>query len=109
MPTIQEWLRMYASTRREVRVSAAHGLLDRANEASLDTLIDILENLSWEGLGAKTEKALLKGRDVDLVARMIALLVSTDGFVREERATSWEMPATTPQPPICYACSTIRK
>ena len=56
-------------------------------DVPLDLLIEIFDTLSWEGLGAKAEKALLERRDVEVVSKMIARLGSTDHFVREAACT----------------------
>lgn len=78
---------MYSSTNRDVRLRAAKGLVGRSKDAPLDLLIDILLNLSHEGLGAKTQEALLNRSDPELVPRMIGLLESHDDFVREVACT----------------------
>src|SRR4051812_33081487 len=82
MPSIQSWLKFYASRNPEIKLRSAKALLDRPN-VPLDVLIDILQTLSWEGLGAKAEKAFLKRRDKEIVPQMITLLESNDTFVRE--------------------------
>lgn len=63
MPRIQDWIRMYSSTNRDVRLRAANGLLARSKDIPLDLLIDILLDCSHEGLGSKTEKGLLNRSD----------------------------------------------
>jgi HEAT repeat protein len=83
MPNIQEWVGMYSSQNREVKLRAAQGLLQRAEESPLEILVEILETLSWEGLGANAERALLKRREPEVAPKMIALLASKDHFVRE--------------------------
>jgi|SRR5665213_739596 len=83
MPNIQEWLRLYSSQNRQVKLRAAHGLLHRAEEAPLGLLVEILETLSREGLGAYAERALLKRRDAEVPPKMIVLLESKDHFARE--------------------------
>jgi HEAT repeat protein len=83
MPNIQEWIQLYSSKNREVKLRAAQGILERAEQAPLALLIEILETLSHEGLGAKAERALLKRSDAELVPQMISLLDASDGFVRE--------------------------
>ncbi|MEZ6032340.1 MAG: HEAT repeat domain-containing protein [Planctomycetaceae bacterium] len=83
MPDIHDWIRMYASQNRVVRFRAAQGLLDRANDIPLNLLVDILQNWSHEGLGAKAERSLLNRRDADLVPKMVSLLASADSFVQE--------------------------
>jgi HEAT repeat protein len=83
MPSIQEWLKLYDSRNRKIKIRAARGLLGHAEEVPLPILIEILENLSWEGLGTSVEKALLKRKDPEVVPMMIGLLASKDSFVRE--------------------------
>ena len=83
MPTIQDWLRLYSSENPEIKHRAANVLLDRFVEVPFDVLIDILETLSWHGLGAKAQETLLQRRDKEVVPKMIALLDSRDNFVRE--------------------------
>lgn len=83
MPELKEWIRLYSSEDRSIRLRAATGLLGRSSEVPLDLLIDILLNLHDQGLGAKAEKALLKRHDPEIVPRMIALLNSPSSFVRE--------------------------
>ncbi len=82
MPVIQTWLKYYLSDNPEIKLRSAQALLDRP-DTPLDVLISILETLSWEGLGAKAEKALLKRREQEIVPKMMALLESKDRFVRE--------------------------
>jgi HEAT repeat protein len=74
---------MYSSGNPEVKLRAARGLVQRGDETPLELLVDILETLSRDGLGAETERALSKRKDRELVARMIPLLESKDHFVRE--------------------------
>lgn len=82
MPEIEDWIRMYSSKNRRIRLRAAEGLLRRADEVSLDLLIDILLSHFNEGLGVHIEKALLKCRDAQLVPSMIALLRSQHRDIR---------------------------
>lgn len=74
---------MYSSTNKNIRVRAAKAILGRAEEVPLDLLIDILEELSHEGLGANVQSALILRKDSELVSKMIELLKSNDNFVRE--------------------------
>jgi HEAT repeat protein len=74
---------LYQSSNPEIRLRAAIVLLDRGTETSLPLLLEILDTLHDHGLGAKTEKVLLKRRDPELVAEMIARLHSPLTFVRE--------------------------
>lgn len=83
MPKIQEWVRMYSSQNREVKLRTAYVLLQRAEESPLELLVEVLEEFCQDGLGANAEKALLKRRDAEVVSKMIALLESKDHFVRE--------------------------
>jgi HEAT repeat protein len=83
VPTLDEWMRFYSSPNPRVRLRAANAILARAGEVPLDVLVDILQSLAWQGLGAKAEKALLKRNDQELVPRIIDLLKSNDDFVRE--------------------------
>jgi HEAT repeat protein len=83
MPSIEEWMQKFASSKREVKLRAARALLHRADECPLWLLIEILQNLSREGWGAQVERALLRRRDAELVPTMIGLLESSDPFVRE--------------------------
>ena len=83
MALIEDWIRLYSNESREIRIRAAHGLLEHADSVPLWLLIDILVHLSHEGLGAKTEKALLGRRDNELATHMIALLDAKDAWLRE--------------------------
>ena len=70
MPTIETWLRFYASNNPEIKYRSAKAILDQP-DVPLEVLIHMLETLSWEGLGAKAEKALLKRREKELVPKMM--------------------------------------
>ena len=83
MPTINDWVRMYSSNNRTIRLRAAKTLLDRYEESPLPILIDILIHLSHEGLGQKAMKSLSNRADEQLVSEMIALLRSDDPWLRE--------------------------
>jgi HEAT repeat protein len=74
---------MYSSANPEIKIRAARVLVQRGSEIPLRLLVEILETLSREGLGADTERALLKRQDTELVVVMIRLLDSKDHFVRE--------------------------
>ena len=58
-------------------------LLDRASDVSTAVLLDILETLAHEGLGAKTQKKLRERRDSRLPEQMLERLSNKDDFVRE--------------------------
>ena len=79
---LDKWLTLYSSTNPDIRVRAATALIPRP-DVPLPILLDILDNLSYYGLGASTEKALLNRKGSDLVNAMIARLDSTDEFIRE--------------------------
>ena len=83
MPTVDDWVRLYSSDNRTIRIRAAKGLLERYDEAPLSVLIDILIHLSHEGLGQKAMKSLSNRTDERLVPEMIELLRSDDPWLRE--------------------------
>lgn len=83
MPTVDDWVRLYSSDNRTIRLRAAKGLLERYNEAPLSVLIDILTHHSHEGLGQKAMKSLSNRTDDRLVPEMIELLRSDDPWLRE--------------------------
>ena len=59
------------------------GGLRRSSEAPLAILLDILDSLSYEGLGATVQRALQNRSDRELLGEMIARLDSPDNFIRE--------------------------
>ena len=83
MVDLADWITLYGSSRLEVKVRAARSLLHRASEVPLSLLLDILDELSDAGLGAETEKALLKRNDPELFDEMIKRLDAGDSFIRE--------------------------
>ncbi len=83
MPDLQNWIKLYRSPNHEVRVRAARRLLQRGDETPLAVLLDILDRLHHEGLGAETERAIAKRRDPELFAAMIERAESPSEFVRE--------------------------
>jgi len=83
VPTIDDWIQLFKSKNRSVRIRAAKGILERSHEAPLSILIEILVSFSYEGLGAKTEQALIDRSDRELVSPMIELLSSADPWLRE--------------------------
>lgn len=87
MANVEDWIRVYASTKRKIKIRAANVLLDRAAFVPLDVLIEILETFSSEGLGARAEKALLGCRDAEIIPKSISLLESKDPFVRQVACT----------------------
>jgi HEAT repeat protein len=74
---------LYQSPNPAIRRRAAIVLLDRGAAAPLPLLLEILDTLHDHGLGAKTEKVLLKRRDPALVPEMISRLKAPDRFIRE--------------------------
>jgi len=57
---MSEWLSLYESDNRPIRVRAARGLLRyHGRDVPLSTLVDILDHLCGEGLGAATERVLV--------------------------------------------------
>ncbi|MGI8607802.1 MAG: HEAT repeat domain-containing protein [Candidatus Dormibacteria bacterium] len=83
MPNDDDWLEMYRSTNPTVRLRAARGLVERGATAPRPTLLEILDTLYGAGLGAATEKVLLKRRDPEPIGEMLHRLHSPHRFVRE--------------------------
>jgi HEAT repeat protein len=79
---LDKCLSLYRSANPDIRSRAAGALIARP-DVPLTILLDILDNLSHYGLGASTERALLKRQDPELLNAMIARLESPDGFIRE--------------------------
>lgn len=80
--SLDKWIALYQSISLDIRVRAATALVARS-DAPLAIMLDILDNLFDAGLGAATEKALLKRVGPDLVAPMISRLHSRNDFIRE--------------------------
>jgi HEAT repeat protein len=83
MQNLVHWLKLYRSRNPVVKIRAARGLLKRSDEVPLAILLNILDTLADDGLGAETEKALRRRRDPELVPEMIARLKSPNVFTRE--------------------------
>ena len=83
MNTVEQWLQLYTSEDPAIRVRAGQGLLNRGDEIPLPVLLNILDNLCDQGLGAATEKVLKRRRDESLVQEMISRLSSPNHFIRE--------------------------
>jgi HEAT repeat protein len=83
MNTIDQWLELYMSEDPAIRVRAAQGLLNRGDEIPLPVLLNILDSLCDQGLGAATEKVLKSRRDEQLTQEMISRLSSANHFIRE--------------------------
>ena len=82
MPDLNKWIELYRSDKHQIKIRAAQSLLQRS-DAPLWALLDILDNLSHEGLGAPAERVLLGRRDFELFGEMIVRLNSNDNFIRE--------------------------
>lgn len=79
-------LELYNSANPVIRLRAAQSLLKRP-DTPLWALLDMLDTLSHNGLGADVSKALLSRRDSDLHNQMVARLESDDDFIRETACT----------------------
>lgn len=82
MPDLNSWIDLFRSDNRTIKIRAAKALLAR-DDAPLWTLLEILDKLSYDGLGALAERQLLTRRDDDLLDAMLQRLASDDNFVRE--------------------------
>ena len=82
MPDLDEWLKLYASGNPTVKLRAARALLRRPQESPLETLLDILDRLAHDGLGAAVWRALGDRRDPELLDEMVARLATPDSLVR---------------------------
>ena len=83
MNRLYEWLKLYNSPNRIVKIRAARGLLMNGGAIPLTVLLSVFDTLSNEGLGAAAEEALKLHSDPELVPEMIARLKSPDDFIRE--------------------------
>ncbi|MEZ6087697.1 MAG: hypothetical protein R3C05_06665 [Pirellulaceae bacterium] len=88
MPTMNDWVRMYSSNNRTIRLRAAKTLLDRYKESPLPILIDILIHL-FRTKVLKAMKSLSTERTKQLVSEMIALLRSDDPWLRGVLPYPW--------------------
>lgn len=79
-------IRLYKSPNVDISLRAA-GLLVQRADTPLPVLLDVLDRFALAGLGAPTQKALLKRHDADLVAAMIARTTSPYDFTREVACT----------------------
>jgi HEAT repeat protein len=87
-PTLENWLKLYDSPNREVRIRAAGHLLNGyAAEMPVDVLLEILDTLSHEGLGADAQKVLLARQGSSVFDAMVARLQFPDRFIRETACT----------------------
>lgn len=82
MPDLNSWIDLFRSDNRSIKHRAANALLAR-DDVPLGTLLEILDTLSHDGLGASAERQLLARIDDDLLDAMLTRLTSDDDFVRE--------------------------
>ncbi len=87
MPELHQWLKLYRSPNPAVQVRAAEALLGRSSQVPLTVLLDILDRLHDQGLGAATERALLERQDPGLTAEMIHRLDSEKPYLQETACT----------------------
>lgn len=80
---MQAWLKLFHSPNSVIRRRAAQGLLQHGDSIPLPVLLEILDELHSEGLGAMTERVLKERRDPDLSDEMLRRLRSLAPFVRE--------------------------
>lgn len=80
---MEDWLRLFRSRNPTVRFRAAQGLLSRGDSVPLPVLLEILDELHDQGLGAATKRVLRTRRDPELLDEMIRRLRSTRQFIRE--------------------------
>jgi HEAT repeat protein len=74
-------LQLFRSENLTVRTRAAAMLLDE--DVPLPMLLEILDELHDQGLGAETERVLLRRSDAELIPEMIHRMKSPDLFVKE--------------------------
>jgi|SRR5262245_2363759 len=83
MPTVERYLTYLHGSGRELRIRAARDILAFEVPIPLKDLLFILDEFHAEGLGAATEKALMKCTTPELVGAMKVRLASPSPFVRE--------------------------
>jgi HEAT repeat protein len=83
MPTVERYLSYLYGSRRELQIRAARDILAFEVPIPLKDLLFILDEFHAEGLGAATEKALMKRTTPELVGGMKVRLESPSPFVRE--------------------------
>jgi len=77
----EKTLQLFRSENLIVRTRAAAMLL--GDDVPLPILLEILDELHHQGLGAETERVLLRRSDAELVPEMIRRMRSPDLFVKE--------------------------
>lgn len=75
-------IKLFRSQNQAIRVRAAKVLMHR-HDVPLNIILEILDDLHNQGLGAGVRKALLKREDPELVDAMLSRLRSPAPFVRE--------------------------
>jgi hypothetical protein len=83
---LERAIRLYHSPNTTIAIRAAAHLVQQA-DAPLSVLLDILDRFALAGLGAQTQKALLKRQDADLIPAMIWRTTSPLDFTREVACT----------------------
>ena len=79
--------RLFRSSNDTVRLRAASMMLRHPAEVPLEVMLEILDELHDQGLGAYTERVLLEVDDSELVPAMIARLSAPEPFVRKVACT----------------------
>src|SRR5215475_6905365 len=80
-------IELFRSENGAIRVRAAKVLMSRWREVPLHIILEILDDLHSQGLGAGVQKILLKREDTHLVEAMLSRLQSPAPFVRETACT----------------------
>jgi hypothetical protein len=80
-------IKLFRSQNRAIRVRAAKVLLNRWRDVPLNIILEILDDLYNQGLGAGVQSILLKREDPELVEAMLSRLQSPAPFVRETACT----------------------
>ena len=79
---VAKWIAFFTSRSPTVRLRAAH-CANPPRDTPLTILLEILDKHSLDGLGAATEKALLKRDEPEMFNAMISRLVAGESFIRE--------------------------
>jgi HEAT repeat protein len=76
-------MRLFRSPNLAVRVRAAKVLMNHGSDLPLSIILEILDDLHGQRLGAGVERILLKRDDAELVRAMVDRLRSPAPFVRD--------------------------
>ena len=79
-------IKLFRSQNRAIRIRAAKVLMHR-RDVPLKIILEILDDLHNQGLGAGVQRILLKREDPELVEAMVSRLRSPAPFVRETACT----------------------